>query len=80
MGAKRIRHLGQRLIEVFLQQILIGQIARHFAQTVHIIGKRNQACRTIGEYRKRMAHHARARNLAKGSNMRQTRGTIACLK
>jgi hypothetical protein len=39
MGAKRVRHACQRLLQMRGKRLGVGHIARHLAHTVKIIGK-----------------------------------------
>ena len=82
MGTERIRHLGQRLAEMLLQHLLVGHVVRHFAQTIHVVGKSDQVRLhlVIGKNTKGMPHHGRAGDLAKGANMRQTGRPVAGLE
>ena len=42
MGAERVGNLRQRLAEVRRQQLLVRDIVRHLAETVHVVAERQQ--------------------------------------
>ena len=82
MGAKRIGHLGQRLAEMLLEQFLVRHVVRHLAQTVHVVGKRDQPGLDLvaGQNAESVPHHGGARHFAEGADMRQARGPVAGLE
>ena len=82
MGAERIRHLGQRLAEMPRHHLLVGDVVRHFAQPVHVVGKGDQPGLdlVVGENAKGMAHHGGARDFAERADMRQAGRPIAGLE
>ena len=82
MRAERIAHLGQRLAEVLLQQLLVGHVVRYLAQAVHVVGKSNQPRfdLVVGEHAEGVAHHGGARHFAEGADMRQAGGAVAGLE
>ena len=69
---ERVRHAGERFVEMGFQHLLIGHVARDLAQAVHIVGKADQAglALTFCQNLESVANHARARNFGKGSDMR----------
>ena len=71
MGAKGVGHSGQRLLQMRLQHVLVGNIIRHFAQAIHIIGDANQLGGSPGQRFKCPTHHGGASHFAKRANMRQ---------
>ena len=77
--AKGIRHLGQRLFQMFSDQFLVGNIVRDLAQPVHVVGKTDQprGVATLGQDREGAAHHGGARDLAKGADMGKPARPIA---
>ena len=80
MGAEGIRHLGQGHFQIPRQHLLVGDVVGNLAQAVHIIGKGHQSGRNIAEFVKRPAHHGGSRHLAKGADVRQAGGAVACFK
>src|SRR3984893_8351334 len=82
MGAERIWNLGQRLAKMGGDKLLVRNIVRHLAKAVHVVGKCNEAGLdlVLGQDPERMAHHARAGDLAKSSDMRQTGRPVAGLE
>ena len=62
--------------------LLVGDVARHFAQAVHVVGEADQPRRdlVLGEHAEGVAHHGGAGDLAEGADMRQARGTVASLE
>ena len=80
--AERIRHFRQRLAQVSLHHLAIGDVVRYLAQAVHVVGKGDQPGldRVLGQYAERMAHHRRARDFAERAQMRQPRGAVAGLE
>ena len=79
MGTERIGHLGQRLAEMLLDQVLVRDVVRHLAQAVHVVRKGDQPRfhLVVGEHAEGMAHHGGARDLAEGADMRQARWPVA---
>src|SRR5262249_19502480 len=65
-----------------LQHLFVRHIVWYFAQPIHIVGKCNKACLhlIVGQYTERMAHHGRAGDLAEGTDMRKSRGTVTGLE
>src|ERR1700730_11985531 len=82
MRAKRVWNLGQRLAKMGGDKLLVRNIVRHLAKAVHVVRKRDEAGfdPILGQDPERMPHHARAGDLAKGSDMRQARRSIAGLE
>ena len=82
MRAERVRHLGQRLAERRGHQLLVRDVVRHLAQAVHVVREGDEAGRdgVAGQHPEGMAHHAGARHLAEGADMRQARGAVAGLE
>ena len=72
----------QRLVEIGLQHLLVGHVARHLAQAVHVVGEADEARRALalGQHLEGVPHHARARDLAEGADVRQPRRPIAGLE
>ena len=79
---ERIRHARQRLAEIGRQHLLVGDVVRHLAQAVHVVGEGEQPGLdlVLGQHAKGMAHHGGARDLAEGADMRQARRTVAGLE
>ena len=82
MGAERVGHLGERLAEMLRHHLLVRHVVRHLAQPVHVVGERDQPGLdlVVGEHAEGVAHHAGARDLAEGADMRQPRGAVAGLE
>ena len=80
MSAKGIGHRSERHLQIWLKLFGIGDITRHFAHAVQIIGKTNQLGGNIANFAKRPHHHCGARNFPEGADMRQARRSIAGLK
>ena len=82
MRAERVWNLGQRLAEMGGDQVLVRNIVRHLAKAVQVVGKRDEAGfdPILGQDPERVAHHARAGDLAKSTDMRQARRPIAGLE
>ena len=80
--AERIAHHGQRLVQVLGQHLRVGDALRHLPQPVHVIREGDQACRPViaGQGAEGVAHHGRARDLAKGAHVRQPRRAVAGLE
>jgi hypothetical protein len=79
-SAERVRHHGQRLVQVGFQKLLVGHVVRHLAHAVHVVGKADQPGWNVGDDLEGAAHHGGARHLAEGADMRQARGPIARLE
>ena len=77
VGAKGIRHRGQRFLQMWRQAVGIGHIARHLAHPVQIIGKTDELGWNIADHLKGVFDHGCPGHLAKGADMRQARGAIA---
>ena len=73
MIAERIGDLRERLAEMFGHHVLVGDVARHFAQAVHVVGEADQPRRdlVLGEHAEGVPHHGGAGDLAEGADMRQ---------
>ena len=73
---------GQRLVEMRLQHLLVGHVGRHLAQAVHVVGEADEArlALALGQHLEGVAHHARARDLAEGADVRQPRRPVAGLE
>ena len=82
MGAERIGHRGQRLLEEGFQRSGIGHGIGNLPHTVHVIGHADQARGIFArrQHLKRMTDHCGTHNFAEGANMRQARGTVASLE
>ena len=82
MRAERIGNARQRLAEMRRDHLLVGDIVGHLAQAVHVVGKSEQPRLDppLGQHLEGVAHHAGARDLAKGADMRQAGGTVAGLE
>ena len=80
--AERVGHDGQRLVEGGVQQLLIGHVGRHLAQAVHVVGEADEPRLPppLGEQLEGVSHHAGARHLAEGADVRQPRRPIARLE
>ena len=77
--AERVWHAGKRLAEMLCDQLFVWNVVRNLAQSVHVVGKRDQLRfdLVLSEHAKRMAHHRGARHFAECTDMRQARGSIA---
>ena len=75
MVAEGVRHLGQRLAEMLRQHLLVGDVVRHFAQAVHVVGEADQPRRdlVLGQHAEGVAHEGGAGDLAEGADMGQAR-------
>ena len=80
MGAERIGHLGQRLLQMLAQRVCVGQRAGNLAHPVQIVRKADQPCGDVRDHLERAADHRGARYLAECSDMRQATGAIAGLE
>ena len=82
MRAERIGHLGERLVEVLRHHLPVRDVVRHLAQAVHVVreGDEPGRDRVSGQDPEGVAHHAGARHLAEGADMRQARGAVAGLE
>ena len=78
--AERVRHGGQRLLQIRVEKLLLRHVLRHFPHPVHIVREADEPRRDIRDHLERAADHRRARHLAKGADMRQARGAITGLK
>ena len=76
MRAEGVWNLGQRLAEMGGDKLLVRNIVRHLAKAVHVVGKRDEAGfdLILGQNPERVPHHARAGDLAKGSDMGRPEG------
>ncbi len=74
--AKRVRHAGERLANIFLQHLTLGHVIGHLAQGVHIVRKSQQTGRTARKGGIGLPHPGCAGDLTKGADMGQARGTI----
>ena len=77
---ERIGDLGQRLAEKFGEHRLVRHIVWHLAQTVHVVRKRDQLGRDIGQCVEGVAHHRRAQHFVERADMGQPRWAIAGLE
>ena len=75
--AEGIGDLRQRLAEMLGHHLLVGDVVRHLAQAVHVVGEAEEARRHVGETLEGLTHHGRARHLAEGADVRQARRPIA---
>ncbi len=82
MRAERIGHFGQRLAEMLRQHLLVGNVVRHLAQAVHVVGERDQPGldRVVGQHAEGVAHHGGARDFAESADMRQAGRAVAGLE
>ena len=82
MIAERVGNLRERLAEMLGHHLLVGDVAGHFAQAVHVVGEADQPRRdlVLGEHAEGVAHHGGAGDLAEGADMRQARGTVTSLE
>ena len=78
--AERIRDSGQRLAQVPGQHLLVGDVVRHLAQAVHVVGETEEARGNVRQALKGAANHGGAHHLAEGSDVRQAGGAIARLE
>ena len=77
--AERIGHLGERLVEMLRDHLLVGDVVGHLAQAVHVVGESDQARLdlVVGEHAEGVAHHGGARHFAEGADMRQAGRAVA---
>ena len=80
MRAEGIGNGGERLAQMLPQHVLVGHIVGHLAQTVHVVGEGDQPRRHIREGFERLAHPARARDLAEGADMGKARRAVTGLE
>ena len=82
MRTERVWNLGQRLAKMGGDKLLVRNIVRHLAKAVHVVRKRDEAGfdPVLGQDPQRMAHHARAGDLPKSSDMRQAGRPVAGLE
>ena len=80
--AKRIRHIGERLLQIVFKALGIRHSRRNLTHPVHIVRHTDKFGRhfPLGQGDKGIPYHGGAHNLAKGANMRQARGAITRLK
>ena len=78
--AERVRHRGQRFLQMLAQHLLLGDVFRHLAHSVHVVRETEEPRRNVRDHLEGAADHCRARHLAEGADMGQTRGTIAGLE
>ena len=79
---ERVRHAGQRLVEMRGEHLLVRHVVRHLAQAVHVIGEGDQPRLdpVVGQHAERMPHHGRAGDLAERADVRQAGRTVAGLE
>ena len=80
VSAERVGHLGQRLAQMLGHHLLVGDIVRHLAQAVHVVGEAEQPGRQVGEQAEGLTDHGGAGDLAEGADVRQARRAIAGLE
>ncbi len=82
MRAERVRHLRQGLAEIGGDEFLIRDVVGDLAQPVQVVGEGEEARRdpALGHDFERAAHHAGARDLAEGADMRQAGRAVAGLE
>ncbi len=78
--AEWIRHRGQRALQMLLEDLGVGHIARDLAHPVQIVGKADQLGWYVRDFLKGATDHAGAGHFAKGANMGQAGGAIAGLE
>ena len=80
--AERVWNRGQRLAKMGGDKLPVRNIVGHLAKAVHVVGKCNEAGfdLILGQDLERVAHHARAGDLAKRSDMRQAGRPVAGLE
>src|SRR6185437_5130197 len=80
--AERIGHPGQRLAEMLRHHLPVGDVVRHLAQRVHVIGEGDEPGLDLvaGEHAERVPHHRGARDLAESTDMRQAGWAVAGLE
>ena len=79
---ERVRHHGQRHVQVGLEEGAIRHVVRDLAHAVHVVGETEQFGRHLvaGQHAERVADHRRARHLAERADMRQARWSVARLE
>ena len=80
MRSKRVFHSCQRHAQIGAQHLAIGDIVRHLAQPVHIVGKTQKAGFRTGQHFIGMAYHRGTHHFAKGADMRQTGRPVSGFK
>jgi hypothetical protein len=69
-------------MQMLAQQVLVGHVLRHLAHAVHVVGEAQKPRLhfAAGERLERAPDHARARDFAERSDVRQPGGSVAGLK
>ncbi len=75
--AEGIGNAGQRHAQILAQHLRVRHVVRHLAQSVHVVGKGEEAGRQIGHAPEGLAHHGGAHHLAERADMGQARGAIS---
>ena len=78
--AERVRHAGQRPLQVLPQHRLVRHVLRHLAHAVEIVREADQPRRNVRDRLERPADHRRPRHLAEGADMRQPARPVAGLE
>ena len=78
--AERVGNPCQRLAEIGLEQLLVGDVVGNLAKSVHIVAKGDQPRWVAGQFLIGVAHEARSRDLVERANVRQARGSVAGLE
>ena len=77
---ERVGHRRQRPAEMVCQHGLLRQVVGHLAEAVHVVGKRDQPRRHVGQQAIGAPHHRRPHDLGEGADVRQTRRPVAGLE
>ena len=78
--AVRVRHHGQRLVQMRQQERAVRHILRNLAHAVHVVGETQEPGRDIAQQFESPPHHRGPRHFAEGADMRQARRPIAGLE
>ena len=78
--AERVGNVAQGAAQVSGQHGLLGHVGRHAAQTVHVVGERDQPGRHPGHGLEGVTDHGRAGYLAEGPDVGQARGSESRLE
>ncbi len=80
--AEGVGHLGQRLVEIGRHGLLVGHVAGHLPEAVHVVGEADEPGRhrVLGDETEGGPHHGRAGDLAEGADMGQAGRAVAGLE
>ena len=78
--AEGIGYLGELPAEKSGQEVAVGNVVRHLAQAIHVVGKAKQPRWHVRQRLESMLDHAGAGDLAESADMRQAGGAVAGLE